>query len=148
MTNLSNNQLMPIERPLCNIIEYIILHSDDEAFCLRQVDEDGRYFLRQDKNGYCLVSFVYPVPNVCSEDFNSNGYKRIRYRGQNILKHRLIYKTYGNIPDDVCFEEMVVHHKNLNVLDNRLCNLRLMTKPNHYILHKYIDKYGIENIEI
>ena len=104
--------------------------------------------MRQDKSGYKGISFVYPVPNVCSEDYNSRGYKRICYKGHKELKHRLIYKTYQDIPPYVNFDDMEVHHKNGNVLDNSLDNLYLISIPNHRILHKFIDKYGIENVEL
>ena len=104
--------------------------------------------MRHDKNGYKAISLVYPFPNVCSEDKNSKGYKRICYSKGKRLKHRLIYKLYGYIPDNLNFEEMVVHHKNGNILDNRLENLYLISEPNHRILHKFIDKYGIENVEL
>ena len=53
---------------------------------------------------------------------------------------------FGYIPDDVDFDKMDIHHKNGNILDNRLDNLYLISKPNHKILHKFIDKYGIDNV--
>ncbi len=151
MSNLSNNE--KAEYPLFNeyvdrIIEYLDTHKDDEVFTLTQFPDDRRFFMRQDKNGYNGISFVYPVPNVCSEDVNSRGYKRICYKGHKEFKHRLIYKTYHDIPDYVNFDDMEVHHKNGNVLDNRLDNLYLISIPNHRILHKFIDKYGIENVEL
>ncbi len=61
-----------------------------------------------------------------SEDYNSRGYKRICYKGQRDLKHRLIYKTYKGIPPYVNFDDMEVHHKNGNILDNRLESVRMI----------------------
>ena len=88
------------------------------------------------------------MPNVCCEDKNSNGYKRIVYKGKKVLKHRLIYSVYGYIPYGVDFDKMEVHHKNCNIYDNRIENLYLISSENHRILHKLIEKYGLENVEI
>ena len=150
MCDLSNNynKESMLEENTNRLLQYLEDCKDDEPFTLRQIDDDNRYYLRSDSRGYKAISLVYSIPNVCCEDYNSNGYKRICYKDQKILKHRLIYKLYGEIPDYINFEEMEVHHKNCNVLDNRLENLYLISIPNHRILHKFIDKYGIDNVEL
>lgn len=137
-----------VEEDLNRLLQYLVASKDDNPFILKRFDDDCRYYLRHDDSGYKAISLVYPYPNECSEDKNSKGYKRICYSKGKGLKHRIIYKLYGKIPDDINFEEMVVHHKNGNILDNRIENLYLISKPNHTILHKYIDKYGIENVEL
>lgn len=150
MNNLSNscNGETKLEEDINRLLQYLEACKDDEPFKLKRFIDDKRFYLREDKEGYNAISLVYPYPNVCSEDYNSKGYKRICYKGQKELKHRLIYRLYGDIPDNINFDEMEVHHKNGNILDNRLDNLYLISIPNHKILHKFIDKYGIDNVEL
>ena len=148
MKKLSNNQSRANEDIyITRLVQYLDQHRNDDAFVMKQMD-DCRFYLKSDKSGYEAISFVYPIANVCSEDKNSKGYVRVCYKGQKILKHRLIYKVYGYIPNYVDYDSMVVHHKNMNKLDNRIENLYMISYPNHKILHKYIDKYGIDNIEL
>ena len=150
MANLSNNcnDKCMVEQDINRLLAYLEETKDNEPFIMKRIDEDNRFYVKQDCNGYQMVSLVYPASNVCSEDYNSKGYKRICYKGKKRLKHRLIYKCFGVIPEWADFDNMVVHHINGNILDNRIENLYLISKPNHAILHKYIDKYGINNVEL
>jgi hypothetical protein len=48
---------------------------------------------------------------------------RVKYTYKYYFAHRIAWtKVYGKIPDD-----LEIDHKNVNSLDNRLCNLRLST---------------------
>lgn len=146
MENLSN--IEPCDKELSKVLNYLQSCKDDDPFTLKQLDDDERYFLRMDESGFYLISFVKNEPVILSEDENSNGYPRISYKDQHLLKHRLAYKMYGAIPDGIDFNKMVVHHKNQDKQDCRLNNLYLISRQNHAILHKFIKKYGAENVEI
>lgn len=55
--------------------------------------------------------------------FSKNGYGRIRVNGKEHLTHRVIYEMfYGDIPDG-----MIIDHRNGNITDNHIDNLRLAT---------------------
>lgn len=148
MTNqiIINENNSCFEPYLNRLLNYLHSCENDEPFTMRMLQEDNRYWMRQDDSGFSVVSFVYDRPNICSEDINNRGYERVCINGDRKLKHRLIYEMFGYIPDDVDFDKMDIHHKNGNILDNRLDNLYLISKPNHRILHKFIDKYGIDNV--
>lgn len=150
MTNLSTNitKIQPCDGELSKLLNYLLSCKDDEPFVIRQLKNEDKYYLREDKSGFSLISLVRSQPNTLYEDINSKGYERVWYKSRAHLKHRLIYETFANIPEDVDFDKMVIHHKNGNILDNRLENLYLISIPNHTILHKYIDKYGIENVKL
>lgn len=131
------------------MLNYLIAHDNDEPFELRQIDPtDERYFLRRDETGFKCISLTRIKGKICCEDLNNKGYKRICYNGKKMLKGRLIYKLYGDNPYNLDLPNIEIHHKNLNPLDDRLENLYPISKENHRILHKYIDKYGKENVEL
>ena len=148
LSNDTDKKIMPCDYELTKLLNYIYQNRYEEPFELRQLKDDDRYFLRQDKDGYSIISFARAKPHTLSEDVNSRGYIRIKYKGNNILKHRLIYQLYGYIPVGTDFDKMEVHHKNGNIRDNRLENLCLISAASHKILHILIDKYGIDNIEL
>ena len=146
MVKLSN--ILPCDDELTKLLNYLQVHQNDEPFVVKSLKDDNRYYLREDKSGYSLISLAREVPQILSEDRNNKGYERIRYKNHNLLKHRLIYELYGDIPEGINFDEMEIHHINGNILDNRLSNLYLIPAGSHKILHLLIDKYGIENIEL
>lgn len=133
---------------LTRLLNYLDKCQNDEPFTMKMLQKDNRYWMRQDDSGYNVISFVYDTPHTCYEDINNKGYERVQINGERILKHRLIYKMFGYIPDDINFDDMEIHHINGDITDNRLSNLYLISAPNHRILHKFIDKYGLENIEL
>lgn len=144
--NLTNNSCFDIY--LTRLFNYLDKCKNDEPFTMKMLQKDNRYWIRQDNDGFKVVSFVYDKPHYCYEDINTKGYIRVYVGGKRELKHRLIYKQFGCIPDNVDFDEMEIHHINGDITDNRLSNLYLISAPNHRILHKFIDKYGLENIEL
>lgn len=61
------------------------------------------------------------------------GYRRVRVRGSRrlVMEHRLVWESAnGPIPSG-----MEIHHVNRNKLDNRLENLRLVTRIEHKRRH-------------
>ena len=131
------------------LLNYIIAHDNDSPFTLRQIDPtDERFYLREDETGYTGISLTRLQAKVCREELNNKGYKRICYKDKKPLKGRLIYKLYGENPYNLDLEAVEIHHKNLNSMDDRKENLYAISKENHRILHKYIDKYGVDNVEI
>ncbi len=146
MTKLSN--ILPCDDELTKLFNYLQEHQNDEPFAVKSLKDDNRYYLREDESGYYLISLARATPQTLSEDINNKGYERVRYKNHNLLKHRLIYELYGDIPEGINFDEMEIHHINGNILDNRLSNLYLIAAPTHRILHLLIDKYGIENIKL
>ena len=151
MSNLSNNQLgyVSFSEGVDKLLNYLIAHNDDIPFTMRQIDPtDDRFYLRQDETGYQGISLSRKQAKVCREDFNNKGYKRICYKDEKTLKGRLIYKLYGENPYNLDLDKVEIHHKNLNRQDDRLENLYPISKENHSILHKFIDKYGIDNVSI
>lgn len=133
---------------LARLLNYLHSCENEEPFTMKMLQKDNRYWIRQDESGYKVISFVYDTPHICGEDINNKGYERVNINGDRVLKHRLIYKMFGCIPEGVNFDDMEIHHINGDITDNRLSNLYLISAPNHRILHKFIDKYGLENIEL
>lgn len=131
------------------LLNYIIRHDEDQPFELRLIEpEDNRYYLRRDENGFTGISLTRIYGKICGEEINNRGYKRIYYKDQKPQKSRLIYKLYGENPYNLDLDSVQIHHINLDKLDNRLENLYPISQENHTILHKYIDKYGKENVEL
>ncbi len=147
MKTLSYN-ILHCDTDLTRLLNYLQACKEDEPFTMRQIYEDQPYYLRMDKDGFTAISLARSCPAVLNEDKNTTGYARIRIKNEKILKHRLIYKMFGKIPDYLDIDNMDIHHINLNKCDNRLENLYPIRKELHRVLHKYIDKYGIENVEI
>ena len=145
-----NIRIMFDEEWLDKIVYYLSTHKNDEPFTLKQLDTDELYFLRHNYDDtFNLISCYGAKPETLSEnDRNSSGYVRYQLCYGNELKHRLIYRIYGNIPKGIDFDQMEIHHKNGNKLDNRLNNLVLIRPESHRILHRLIDNYGIENVEL
>ena len=63
---------------------------------------------------------------------NGNGYRMISRNGHQVLEHRDIMETH--LGRRLGTNE-VVHHVNKDRLDNRLENLRVMTRREHYDFH-------------
>ena len=145
----SNIQYLFDDEWLDKVVYYLSTHTDDEPFTLKQLD-DKNYFLKHNNDDtFNLISCYGEKPIELSEnDRNNSGYVRYQLCYDKEIKHRLIYRLFGYIPDGIDFNKMEIHHINGNKLDNRLNNLYLISPENHRILHKLIDKYGIENVEI
>ena len=73
-------------------------------------------------------------PNYAGGYTNKNGYRIICFEGKKeIPEHRFVMEEYigRNLTDNE-----VVHHINKNKLDNRLQNLKLLTRSEHMNLHR------------
>jgi hypothetical protein len=83
----------------------------------------------------------YFMPNaILTEGYiNYQGYIVLCIGGDEILEHRIIMER--KIGRELMDNE-VVHHKNKNRLDNRINNLKVMTKSEHS-KHHYPDKKHI-----
>jgi len=79
-----------------------------------QIADEGEY--ESDTGLVYKNKVVYPYKP------NAQGYIRVRYQGQNLLLHRVMWKIiYGYYPK-------FIDHINGNRQDNRLCNLRECTR--------------------
>jgi len=65
-------------------------------------------------------------------------YKCFKLNGKVYQEHRIIMEIYLCRP---LRPNEVVHHKNGNGRDNRLCNLELMTRQEHTKLHQQKGDY-------
>ena len=97
---------------------------------------DGKFYLTKDYNG---TTIKYKKGDRADYISNS-GYCKIKYNGNSVCVHRLIYQIlFGEIP--VGYE---VDHINSVQYDNRVCNLRLVTRIENE-LHKSLKGINIFN---
>lgn len=67
--------------------------------------------------------------------------KKFSYNNSNQKrKHRITVERYL---DRKLRSDEIVHHKNGNIFDNRLCNLQVMSLSEHIKLHQKMHPYGI-----
>jgi hypothetical protein len=67
---------------------------------------------------------------------DKQGYRKLRKQGEYVFEHRFVVEEELNRP---LLSYQVVHHINGNKADNRLENLKVMTRANHQKLHNVID---------
>ena len=94
---------------VARLLDYLELCKDDEPFELRQLPDKRYQYLRHDKNGFQLISLYREQPIEIKQHINE-GY----YRAGHKYIHRLVCELYGNIPKDVNFQLMQIHHSCLH----------------------------------
>lgn len=65
----------------------------------------------------------------------NGSYKRLTMKGIKYYEHNAIWVSHNNMPIP---EGCVVHHRNLNRLDNRIENLLLLPRSLHQTLHNML----------
>lgn len=73
-----------------------------------------------------------PIRIFDHKSINHHGYVVLFINGKEILEHR--YKMQKHIGRKLKTNELV-HHKNEDRADNRICNLEVMTRSEHIRLH-------------
>lgn len=63
----------------------------------------------------------------------TNGYRYIKHKGKNVPEHRLAWETVnGKVPDG-----LEIDHINRNKADNRISNLRLVTREENLVNREF-----------
>ena len=96
--------------------------------------------------GEDFYTYATNYPSYCSKACGkfrgghllSDGYFGLYYKGKHVRLHRLIYEFANGKLDS----KIDIHHINGNKLDNRLDNLRAMTKNEHTREHNRISRLG------
>lgn len=100
-------------------------------------DTNGMYWI----SSYGKVkSVIKGKERLLKSRVNNKGYLRTKIKIKNswmfVLNHKLVANVFLGHPTDS--EDYVVHHIDLNPLNNSVSNLMYMTRQDHIKLHKEI----------
>lgn len=93
-------------------------------FIITSLVNDSSYDIRRDGTIWRRVGEKWRQTGYAKSLKNGFAYRHLKYRGANLLVHRIVYfKYYGALSTD-----LVVNHKDHNTLNNRPENLELVSQ--------------------
>lgn len=97
------------------------------------VSNYGRIASLKGKNTQIMLNYIQNK-GYCYIKIKQNGYRR------NLSIARLVAKAFVEIPKGYTIDELQIHHKDLNRLNNRSDNLIWLTPKQHHQIHDEIKR--------
>ena len=95
---------------------------------------------KHEARGYCIGHYFRWRQNrkinsplkIYDHVFMANGYRILYINGKEIFEHRHVMEKHLNRR---LKSNEIIHHRNENRSDNRICNLEIMTRSKHISIH-------------
>ena len=102
------------------------------------LDDHAELVVSNKKSTYTILIDLNDVDKIAEKSWDVNVYGYV-CSSDRFMLHRFVTGV-GKLNEDYSPDRIVVHHINCNPLDNRKCNLQVMTEEEHLKLHQQIKK--------